>query len=49
MVGKQASALMPEGPLRSMLVDGVIGGVGAVIVFLPQIIDSLFFHLADGR
>ena len=29
---------MPDGPLKAMLVDGVIGGVGAVIVFLPQIL-----------
>jgi ferrous iron transport protein B len=28
---------MPEGDLRSLLVDGVIKGVGAVVVFLPQI------------
>ena len=34
---------MAEGPLRSMLVDGVIGGVGAVIVFLPQILILYFF------
>lgn len=29
--------LLPEGPLRSLVVDGVIKGVGAVIVFFPQI------------
>ena len=29
---------MEEGPLKAMLVDGVIGGVGSVIVFLPQIL-----------
>ena len=29
---------MPEGPLRDMLVDGIIGGVGSVIIFLPQIL-----------
>ncbi len=29
---------MPDGPLKDLLVDGVIGGVGAVIVFLPQIL-----------
>jgi ferrous iron transport protein B len=36
---------MPEGALRSLIVDGVIGGVGAVMVFLPQIL-ILFFFLA---
>jgi ferrous iron transport protein B len=29
--------LIPDGPLKSLLVDGVISGVGSVIVFLPQI------------
>jgi ferrous iron transport protein B len=31
------SGVMPEGPLTSLLVDGVIAGVGNVIVFVPQI------------
>jgi ferrous iron transport protein B len=31
-------AAMPAGPLRSLLVDGVIKGVGSVLVFLPQIV-----------
>ncbi len=30
--------LLPEGTLRSLLVDGIIGGVGGVIVFLPNIL-----------
>ncbi len=42
-VGSLASDLMPDGPLRSLVVDGVIGGVGAVIVFLPQILILYFF------
>lgn len=37
-LGEWISQTMPEGPLKAMLVDGVIGGVGAVIVFLPQIL-----------
>ncbi|UKK54741.1 ferrous iron transport protein B [Prevotella sp. E2-28] len=37
-LGEWIGASMNEGPLRSMLVDGVIGGVGSVIVFLPQIL-----------
>lgn len=32
------STAMPDGPLKDMITDGVIGGVGAVIVFLPQIL-----------
>ena len=39
------TATMADGPLRSMLVDGVLGGVGAVIVFLPQILILFFFIL----
>ena len=37
-LGDTISRLMPEGALRDMIVDGAIGGVGAVIVFLPQIL-----------
>ncbi|MCM1318909.1 MAG: ferrous iron transport protein B [Muribaculaceae bacterium] len=29
---------MSEGPLKSLVIDGIIGGVGSVIVFLPQIL-----------
>lgn len=32
------ASTMAEGPLKAMLIDGVIGGVGSVIVFLPQIV-----------
>ena len=32
------NANMPDGPLKSLIVDGAIAGVGAVIVFLPQIL-----------
>lgn len=34
---------MAEGPLKDMLVDGIIGGVGGVIVFLPNILTMYFF------
>ncbi len=37
-LGEWISAYMPEGPLKAMIIDGIIGGVGAVIVFLPQIL-----------
>ena len=36
-------ASMAEGPLRSLLADGVIGGVGSVVVFLPQILILFVF------
>ena len=42
-LGDKISATMPDGPLKAMLVDGVIGGVGSVIVFLPQILILYFF------
>ena len=41
--GDRVTATMAEGPLKAMLVDGVIGGVGSVIVFLPQILILYFF------
>ena len=44
-LGDVVSARMSEGPLRSLLVDGVIAGVGAVLVFLPQIL-LLFAFIA---
>jgi ferrous iron transport protein B len=36
---------LPEGPLRSLLTDGVIAGAGSVLVFLPQILILFFFIL----
>ena len=37
-LGELIGNTMSEGPLKAMLVDGIIGGVGSVIVFLPQIL-----------
>ena len=42
-LGEMLSKHLPDGPVKDMLVDGVIGGVGAVIVFLPQILILYFF------
>jgi ferrous iron transport protein B len=36
-------SLMPAGPLKDLLVDGIINGVGSVIVFLPNILILFFF------
>ena len=33
----RAAALIPPGPLQSLVVDGLIAGVGGVLIFLPQI------------
>ena len=45
MLADGMTALLPAGLLRSLVVDGVIGGVGAVVVFLPQILILFFFIL----
>ncbi|MGS5088399.1 ferrous iron transporter B [Hydrogenophaga sp. A37] len=42
-VGREVSSHMADGPLRSLLVDGVIAGAGGVLVFLPQILILFFF------
>lgn len=42
-IGEIIGQYMPEGALKAMLIDGVIGGVGSVIVFLPQILILYFF------
>jgi ferrous iron transport protein B len=41
--GKFVDGLMPEGPFKSLLIDGIIGGVGSVIVFLPNIVILYLF------
>jgi ferrous iron transport protein B len=45
-LGQWTGAHLAEGPLSSLLVNGVIGGAGAVLVFLPQILILFFFILA---
>jgi ferrous iron transport protein B len=45
-LGGFTAAHMPAGPLASLLVNGVIGGAGSVLVFLPQIVILFFFILA---
>ncbi|MBK7664353.1 MAG: ferrous iron transporter B [Sterolibacteriaceae bacterium] len=44
-VGANIGNLLPEGWLRSLIVDGVIAGAGGVLVFLPQIVILFFFIL----
>ena len=43
--GDRAAALIPPGALQSLVVDGLIAGVGGVLIFLPQIA-ILFFFIA---
>ncbi len=41
--GEWVAAQIPEGDFRSLIVDGVIAGVGGVVIFLPQILTLFFF------
>lgn len=43
MLGTLLASTIPEGILHDLLVDGVVGGVGGVIVFLPNILILFFF------
>ena len=45
-LGEAVGGAMPDGPLRSLVVDGIIAGLGGVIVFLPQILVLFAFILA---
>lgn len=45
-LGHTLSGWMPDGLLRSLLIDGIVAGVGSVLVFLPQIIILFAFILA---
>jgi ferrous iron transport protein B len=45
-LGAQVAQHMPDGMLRSLLVDGVIAGAGSVLVFLPEILILFLFILA---
>jgi ferrous iron transport protein B len=44
-LGTQVGHWLPEGWLRSLIVDGVIAGAGSVLAFLPQILILFFFIL----
>jgi ferrous iron transport protein B len=44
-VGEWIGATLPDGLLKSLLVDGIVAGVGGVLVFLPQILILFFFIL----
>ena len=45
IIGGFLSGALPEGPLRGLLVEGIIAGVGSVIIFLPQILFLFLFIL----
>ena len=43
LLGAGVAAALPDGLLQSLLVDGIISGVGSVLVFLPQILILFLF------
>jgi len=43
VIQAQASAILPEGVLRDLIVEGIIAGVGNVVVFAPQILMLFLF------
>lgn len=43
LLSKELYGIMSPGPLRDLLIEGIIGGVGGVIVFLPNILILFFF------
>ncbi|KAF1724364.1 ferrous iron transport protein B [Pseudoxanthomonas japonensis] len=45
-LGEVVGGALPEGPLNSLMVDGIIAGLGGVVVFLPQILILFAFILA---
>jgi ferrous iron transport protein B len=42
-LGDLARSLLPEGPVRDLLTDGIVGGIAGTVVFLPQICLLFFF------
>ncbi|MBU3623472.1 ferrous iron transporter B [Polynucleobacter sp. AP-Latsch-80-C2] len=45
ILGAQIGALLPDTWVRSLLIDGILAGLGGVIIFLPQILILFFFIL----
>ncbi len=43
VIGDLISSVLPDGMFKDLLVDGILGGVGGVIVFLPNILILFFF------
>jgi ferrous iron transport protein B len=44
-IGDWLRTVLPVGPLRSLLVDGIVAGIGSVLIFLPQILILFLFIL----
>ncbi len=48
-IGNLLNKIIPEGILNDLVIDGIIGGVGGVIIFLPNILILFLVHFIDGR
>ena len=42
-LGDKVSTLLPEGPLNGLVVNGIIAGIGGIVIFLPQIVILFLF------
>jgi len=42
-IGNQLSGVLPDGMIKDLLINGILGGVGGVVVFLPNILILFFF------
>lgn len=42
-LGEATAALLPEGPLSDLLINGIIAGIGGIVIFLPQIVILFLF------
>lgn len=45
-LGEQLNLWLPDGLVKSLIVDGILAGLGSVVIFLPQILILFFFILA---
>lgn len=43
LIGESINNIMAKGPLKDLIINGVLGGVGGVIIFLPNILILFFF------
>lgn len=42
-IGESVSVMLPEGPLANLMVNGIIAGIGGIVIFLPQIVILFLF------
>jgi len=42
-LGQKAGSNLPEGPINGLITDGIIAGIGGIVIFIPQIVILFFF------